>query len=149
MTNPFAQSPFATASSPAAPVVSTTEEANTPEVAQTEAEVKVKKPRKPRAQSNRRKTADEVKFILDNYATMSTSEIARKLGLTSQQVSRTVLDARKSYLGRAENLPPEKAQKIREWVEAHLPSKIEQFGKGGGKRGSMVDSIFEDIFADL
>lgn len=142
MTNPFAQSPFATATSAATQEVETTEAA-------TEEVVKEKKARKPRAPSNRRKTADEVKFILDNYRSMSTSEIARKLELTSQQVSRTVLDARKSYLQKAESLPPEKAQKIRDWVEEHLPSKIEQFGKGGGKRGSMIDNLFDDIFADL
>lgn len=142
MTNPFAQSPFATTSA-------ATQEVETTEVATEEAVVKEKKARKPRAPNNRRKTADEVKFILDNYRSMSTSEIARKLELTSQQVSRTVLDARKSYLQKAESLPPEKAQKIRDWVEEHLPSKIEQFGKGGGKRGSMIDNLFDDIFADL
>lgn len=143
--NPFSQSPFATANT--ATVEETVE---TPVATEEGAEVvKEKKARKPRAQSNRRKTADEVKFILENYREMSTSEIARKLNLTSQQVSRTVLDARKGYLAKAETMPPEKAQKIKDWVEYHLPSKIEQFGKGGGKRGSMVDNLFDDIFADL
>jgi hypothetical protein len=146
--NPFAQSPFASASTVESDTTQTEVATTAVEVTDT-AEVKEKKPRKPRAQSNRRKTSDEVKFILENYREMNTSEIARKLGLTAQQVSRTVLDARKAYEAKAETMDPAKAQRVREWIEYHLPSKIDQFGKGGGKRGSMVDNLFDDIFGDL
>lgn len=104
-------------------------------------------PRKPRGKSNRRKTPEETKFILENYKDMSTKDIADRLGLTRQQVYRTVLDAKKAYLEKAETAPPEKAEKIKAWVEEHLPSKTEN--RGGGKKGSMIDDVFEDIFGDI
>lgn len=156
MTNPFASSPFGTPA--AAPTAPTASPFGAP-VAQTEAvvneapvtedgEVKVKKPRKARTFTNRRKTADEVKYILSNYKDQSTSKIAEHLNLTSQQVSRTILDARKAYLARAETLPPEKAEQIKNWVETYLPSKASEFGKPG-KRGNMVENMFDDIFGSI
>lgn len=156
MTNPFASSPFAPVApaapapaAPFAPIPGAT--AAAPEVAQenTEVTAPVKKPRKPRVSTNRRKTTDEVKYILANYKDQSTSEIAKHLKLTPQQVSRTILDARKSYNQKAESLPPEKAAQVRAWIEMYLPSKASEFGKGGGKRGNMVDNIFDDIFGEL
>lgn len=169
MTNPFATSPFPTdvanpavgvpnIQPPVAPVVTTeavapvaTTEAVTVVETMTEATVEgetVKKVRKPRTKTNRRKTPEETKFILENYKDMMTSELASKLGLTNQQVYRTVMDAKKAYLEKAETLPPEKAAKIREWVEIHLPSKTENIGKGG-KRGTIIDSMFDELFADI
>lgn len=152
MTNPFATSPFPTeeVATPVAPVA-TTEAVTTTVETTTEAAVEgetVKKARKPRTKTNRRKTQEETKFILENYKDMMTSEIASKLGLTNQQVYRTVMDAKKAYLEKAETMPPEKAEKIREWVEIHLPSKTENIGKGG-KRGTMIDSMFDELFADI
>lgn len=152
MSNPFATSPFAPAA-PAAPVApAPVAPINVAPVAEAapavEGEV-VKKARKPRVSTNRRKTSDEVKYILANYKDQSTSEIARHLKLTPQQVSRTILDARKSYNQKAESLPPEKAAQVRAWIEMYLPSKASEFGKGGGKRGNMVDNLFDDIFGEL
>jgi len=156
MTNPFASSPFAPAAPAAAPAapafapIPPVAETNAAQVTTEEAaEAPVKKTRKPRTSTNRRKTTDEVKYILANYKDHSTSEIAKTLKLTPQQVSRTVLDARKSYNLKAESLPPEKAAQVRAWIETYLPSKASEFGKGGGKRGNMVDNIFDDIFGEL
>lgn len=156
MTNPFASSPFApaTPATPTAPAfapIPTAPAAGTENVAAvTEVEeAPVKKARKPRTSTNRRKTAEEVKYILANYKDQSTSEIAKTLKLTPQQVSRTILDARKSYNDKAESLPPEKAAQIRAWIETYLPSKASEFGRGGGKRGNIVDNVFDDIFGAI
>lgn len=157
MTNPFASSPFGTPA--AAPTAAPASPFGAAPVAQTEVVVneapvtedgegKAKKPRKARTFTNRRKTADEVKYILANYKDQSTSKIAEHLNLTSQQVSRTILDARKAYLARAETLPPEKAEQIKNWVETYLPSKASEFGKPG-KRGNLVDNMFDDIFGSI
>lgn len=162
MSNPFENSPFGGAA-----VETTTEAAVVPtEVVATVAPTEVvtttvapsevttegdgpKKQRKPRKETNRRKTQEEVKFILENYATRSPSDIGKELGLTRQQVYRTVRDARKAYLDKAETLPADKAEAVKAWVEKHLPAKTEEFGKGGGKRGSMVENMFDDIFGEI
>lgn len=150
--NPFASTPFGeeTEAATEETVTETTEteaETEAEETTDTSPEKKEKKEKKTRGPSNRRKTPEETKFILENYKDMSTREIAEKLGLTKQQVYRTVLDAKKAYLEKAETLPPEKAEKVRAWVDEHLPSK--EANRGGGKRGNMVDNIFDDIFGDL
>lgn len=143
--NPFNQSaPAAPAAPQAAPVAP----------AAAPAAVKEKKARK---QPNRQMTADERKFVIENYATMNTSELAQKMGLTRQQVYRTVMDARKTLQKRLESLnsQPETAEskamkaKIQGLLD-RLPNKPFGGGAGGGgARKSGVENVLDDLLAGL
>ena len=155
--SPFSSSPFGTSIQPEATAEVTVETGvdeggvtvETAPFAEVAAETAGKKAKKERTRvNNRRKTPEEVKFIISNFKDMRTSEIANKLGLTPQQVARTVIDARKEWMEKAEQMGPEKAEMVRNWIETNLPSKKEDFGKGG-KRGTMVDDMFNEFFAEL
>lgn len=96
----------------------------------------------------RRKTPEEIKYILVNYAKMDVADIATKLGIDKTGVYSVVNNARNSWLKRAEASEPEKAEKIKEWVETNLPKKERGF-RAGEKRGSILDDCFEEFFSDL
>lgn len=150
--NPFVSAP----SAPAAPVMNSAPVAPTaapaaPVAAPTAAPVgsDVKKPRKT---PNRQMTTEERRYVIQNYATMNTSEIAQHLGLTRQQVYRTINESRKSLKTRLDGLQgqpqtPEVAAQVAKINEllASMPAK--PFGGGGatGKRGSSVDNVLDDL----
>lgn len=140
--------PFSKPAAPAAPVA-------VAPVA--EAPVKVKKERVkkegPRKTPAPQLTREERRFIVDHYATMDTAQIARELSkqsekeVTKQQVYRTVLDTRITLKERLEEATAagDKAliAKI-QGVLSTLPEKA-AFGGGGGKRGSSVKSLVDDL----
>jgi predicted HTH transcriptional regulator len=103
------------------------------------------KNRKPRKSPNRQKTKDEVKFIIENWRSMSTAELANQTGLTKQQVYRTIVDTKKTMQKKAEQ-DPSQAEKINKFIETYLPSKAENIGHGGGgRKGSVLDDVLNDL----
>lgn len=111
--------------------------------------------KKARKVPNRQMTADERKFVIENYSVMSTAEIAQHLGLTRQQVYRTVNESRKDLQKRMEALQqqpdsPEKKvmmDKITALLDK-LPSKPFGGGAGaGGKRKGGVNSVLDELLA--
>ena len=115
---------------------------------------KVKKVRKT---PNKQMTNEQRKFVLQNYATRNTNDIAQELGLTRQQVYRTISESRKNLTKRIESLQqlpdsPEKAeqiQKIQQLLDT-LPNKPFGGGHGnGGARKSNTDSVIDDLIASL
>lgn len=148
--NPFQTKTAAPAeTAPAAPVAAAPA---APTAAASVGSVTVDK--KPRKKPNRQMTADERKYVIQNYASRSTSDIATELGLTRQQVYRTVHEMRskaKERLAAVEALgasPENDAMKAKlNDVIAALPAKEFGGGQGGGKRGSSVDSVLDDLLA--
>ena len=101
-----------------------------------------------RKKPNRPVTPDDIKFIIDNYATMQTAEIAAQLGLTRMQVYQNMRKVREKLLAQAaeiEATDPQKAAKIKAFVEEKLPSKKDQFGGGARKGQSAVDQALKDL----
>ena len=89
------------------------------------------------------KTTEDVKFIIDNYASMATREIAEVRGLTEQQVNRTVYDTRKFIATAIESeTDPAEAEKKQAWLDAKFPSKADNFGR---KRGSTIATVLNDL----
>ena len=121
----------------------------------TAAPVSEKKERKPRKTPNRQMTDDERKYVLQNYSTKSTGQIAQDLGLTRQQVYRTIHESRKALQKRLESLQaqPQSAErdamvdKVQKLLDT-LPAK--PFGGGntvGGKRKNGIDSVLDNLLA--
>lgn len=112
---------------------------------------KVKKPRK---HPNRQMTVEERKYVIENYATKNTNEIANELGLTRQQVYRTVNEARKNLQKRIQALqetpdtPERQAQvdRIQVWLDK-LPTKPAGSGTraGSGGRQNTVDFVLDEL----
>lgn len=111
--------------------------------------------KKARKKPNRQMTAEERKYVLSNYATKSTSEIAEELKLTRQQVYRTVHESRTKL---QEKLAGLEAQPSTPEVEVmkgkisallnNLPAKPFGAGQGGGgKKGSSIDNVLDDLLA--
>ena len=109
--------------------------------------------RKPRKTTNRQMTDEERKYVLQNYSLKSTGAIAQDLGLTRQQVYRTVHESRKALLKRKEALEaqPQSAErdamieKVNKLLDT-LPSK--PFGGGntvGGKRKNGIDNVLDSL----
>ena len=169
--NPFAanrapqatQAPAASAAPvAAAPVAPGTAPMEAPEVTApgmppqgvpTAAPVADNKPRKPRKTPNRQMTDDERKYVLQNYSLKSTGDIARDLGLTRQQVYRTVHESRKALLKRKEALEAQAQsaerdamiEKVNKLLDT-LPAK--PFGGGntvGGKRKNGIDTVLDSL----
>ena len=141
MANPF-ETPTENVAPAEAPVAETAEAPEAPKKAPGGKGTSVKDGT--RKAPNRQKTADDVKQILESYASKQTSEIANELGLTRMQVYKTVLDARKKLQQKADETDdPATKQKILEYIETHLPSKRNEFG---GRKGSTLDSVLDDLF---
>ncbi len=62
-----------------------------------------KKKRKPQDGNNKRQSKNDIKFISENASTMTSREIAEKLGLTYQQVNITKNNLRKLAIEEANN----------------------------------------------
>lgn len=147
MANPFAK-PTAPAAAPVAQPVVAAEAA--PEKVKKE-RVKKEGPRKtPAPQLN----PEERKFIVANYESMETSQIAHELSkasgkeVTRQQVYRTVLDTRKALeirLAEATAAGDKALIAKVQSVLASLPKKAFGGGGGGGKRGSSVKNLVDDL----
>ena len=145
MSNPFSatqapQAPQAPQAAPAAPKAAP--------VAPREDDAKKPTARK---KPNRQMTNDERKYVIENYASKNTSIIAEELGLTRQQVYRTVHESRNKLnerLAELETQPKspevdEAIKKVQEFLDK-LPSK--PFGAGqGGKRRSSIDTVLDDL----
>ncbi len=106
--------------------------------------------KKARKKPNRQMTIDERKYVLDNYATKSTAELANELGLTRQQVYRTIHETRtkaKERLAELEKDPQNNAEFIQkaQALLAKLPEKPFGGGQGGGKRGSAIDNVLDEL----
>lgn len=151
--------PFATAGKVAAPAAPTAAPAAAP-VAPAAPTAVAAAPlatveKKPRKKPNRQMTSAERKYVIENYASRSTSDIAEELKLTRQQVYRTVHETRTKAKERiaalqAEAATPERDAKIAklEGILAALPEKPFGGGQGGGaKKGSAVDNVLDDLLA--
>jgi hypothetical protein len=89
------------------------------------------------------KTQEDVLYIIDHYATMSTKEIAVARNLTDQQVNRTVYDTRKHVQDSIkEETDTAIIEKKQLWLDTKFPSKADNFGR---KKGSLVDNVLEDL----
>lgn len=109
--------------------------------------------KKPRKTPNRQATKEERKYIAENYAGKSTSQIAEELGLTRQQVYRNVYEMRGkakerlAVLEAAESTPENEAMKVKlQEVINKLPEKPWGAG-GGGKKGSSVESVLDELLS--
>lgn len=155
MTNPFAN-----ATNSANPFGGNSEAEKTEEVQTEEAPVVAeaeessegeapKKTRKRRVSENaKRKTNDQVKYILANYKDNTVSDLMKDPfldGLTEQQIRKTVFDAKKALKEKAETLDDEKKAALLQWIEEHLPNRSGDGRKG--KRGTVMDSALDDIMA--
>jgi ribosome-binding protein aMBF1 (putative translation factor) len=104
--------------------------------------------KKPRKKPNRQMTLDERKYVIENYATKATSEMATELGLTRQQVYRTIHEARTKTKDRVTACraagDEATAVKMEQFLEAKLPEKPWGGGAGGGK-GSSVDNVLDAL----
>lgn len=99
---------------------------------------------KNRKTSNRRRTSEDITYVLNNYATTNTSEIAQHLGLTKQQVSHVIMDTRKRLEEKMKTATPEERVKIENFLNKNLPRK--PFGGGrSGARKNQIDVVLEDI----
>lgn len=102
--------------------------------------------KKPRKTPSKQLTKEQRKYVIQNYAAKSTSEIAQELGATPQQVYRTVNESRKSLKTRLEAAQTENNQakiaKIQE-ILAKLPEKA--FGGGGNSKKNSTDSALDDL----
>jgi len=94
---------------------------------------------------------EERKYVIQNYHSMSTSQMASEMGLTRQQVYRTVHESRKTMKDRAaaatEAGDTATAQKITEFIATYLPEK--PFGGSGNTRGSSIDNVVDNLLAGL
>lgn len=156
--NPFsttAPAAPATPAAPAAPVAPIT--SATPGVASVTpndvAPVTADTVKKDRKKPNRQMTAEERKYVIQNYATKNTSELAVELGLTRQQVYGTVRKSREVILARIATATAAgdtaTATKLQTFVETNLPEKPFGGGAGTGTRGSSIDSAVDDLLAGL
>ncbi len=109
--------------------------------------------KKPRKKPNRQMTLEERKFVIENYSTRSTSDMARELGLTRQQVYRTVHEARGKIKERIESATQsnntELANKLQSYMQERLPEKPFGGGAGGASKGSSVDTVLDDLLAGV
>jgi len=136
---------FAKKTVPPAPTAQTVSDVTTEDVMAVETKTQESKSRKPRKAPNRQKTKDEVKFIIENWRSMSTAELAAQTGLTKQQVYRTIVDTKKAMRKKAEQ-DPSQAERINKFIEEYLPSKAENIGHGGGgRKGSVLDDVLNDL----
>ena len=153
MTNPFATTApktevgAAPQAAPAAPVAAAPVAA-APAAATT---APVEGEKKERKKPNRQMRPDERKYVIENYYQMSTSQMASEMGLTRQQVYRTVHESRKVMKERAaaatESGDTATAKKIEDFIAKFLPEK--PFGGSGNTRGSSIDSVVDDLLAGL
>jgi len=108
-----------------------------------------KKTRKRRVTENaKRKTNDQVKYILAKYKDNTVSDLMKDPfleGLTEQQIRKTVFDAKKALKEKAEQLDDEKKAALLAWIEEHLPNRSGDGRKG--KRGTVMDSALDDIMS--
>lgn len=160
MSNPFATAtsgnPFG-GNSEAKAEEATAEEVKTEEVQTTEAdetpeeagEDAPKKTRKRRVTENaKRKTNDQVKYILSKYKDNTVNDLMKDPfleGLTEQQIRKTVFDAKKALKEKAETLEGEKKAALLQWIEENLPNRSGDGRKG--KRGTVMDSALDDIMS--
>jgi len=108
--------------------------------------------KKERKKPNRQMTTDERKYVIENYASKTTSEMANEMGLTRQQVYGTVRKSREVIMDRikaaTEAGDAATAAKLQAFVEEKLPEK--PFGGGAGAgRGSSIDTAVDDLLAGL
>lgn len=165
--NPFATTAPAaeeTPAAPAAPQAAPTAPAAAPQAAPAAPQAAPAAPqaapavdpatgKKPRKKPNRQMTLDERKFVIENYSTRSTSDMARELGLTRQQVYRTVHEARGKIKERIEAATQanntELANKLQAYMQEKLPEKPFGGGAGGASKGSSVDTVLDDLLANV
>ena len=135
---------------PVAPQAGTQVAPTAPKAAVPAAPVDGKKPRK---KPNRQMTLDERKYVIENYHCRSTSDMARELGLTRQQVYRTVHEARGKIKDRIEAATaggnPAMATKLQAYMAEKLPEKPFGGGAGGASKGSSVDTVLDDLLAGV
>lgn len=108
--------------------------------------------KKKRKTPNRQMTADERKYVIQNYSTKTTSEMAIEMGLTRQQVYGTVRKSREVIQSRIDDAvkagDTETANKLQAFIDQNLPEK--PFGGGAGAgRGSSIDSAVDSLIAGL
>ena len=134
----------------AAPVPPTIPTAPTAPAAETVGTIE----KKPRKKPNRQMTAEERKYVLNNYATKNTSEIAEELNLTRQQVYRTVHESRSKLQEKLTNLEAMPSTPEIEVTKSKivallnsLPAKPFGAGQGGGRKGSSIDNVLDDLLA--
>lgn len=148
--------PAAPTAAPAAPTAAPVAPTAMP-TATTEGAPKEPKPRKTRKTPNRQMTNDERKYVLNNYEHKSTNDIAQELGLTRQQVYRTVHESRKNLQARLEAFQAEPQSAERDSNIAKIQAMLNKlpakpFGGGnivGGKRRQSVDSVLDELMGDM
>lgn len=163
--NPFANSmaapkaptaPVAATAAPAAPTAAPAAPTAMP-TATAEGAPKEPKQRKTRKTPNRQMTNEERKYVLNNYEHKSTNDIAQELGLTRQQVYRTVHESRKNLQARLEALQAEAQSAERDSNIAKVQAMLNKlpakpFGGGntvGGKKRQSVDSVLDELMTDM
>ena len=108
--------------------------------------------KKDRKKPNRQMTAEERKYVIENYATKQTSELAQELNLTRQQVYGTVRKSRERIqerINQAQQAGDTKTvETLTNFLNAKLPEK--PFGGGvGANRGSSIDSAVDSLLSGL
>jgi hypothetical protein len=157
MTNPFATAtnPFGGNTEAQSTENTMTEEvkpAETAEATENNSEEKTTKKRQRHVEKNaKRKTGEQVKYILSNYKDNSVSDLLKDPfleGLTEQQIRKTVFDAKKALKEQAESIEDEdKKAKLLAWIEENLPNRSGE--KKSGKRGTVMDSALDDIMSSV
>ena len=104
----------------------------------------------PRKTPNRQMTKEERVFVVNNYATKTTGQIATELDLTRQQVYRTVHESRIKIKERIEAANAagdiETAQKWHTILVTKLPEKDSGTAGGGGRaKGSSIESVVDSL----
>jgi len=109
--------------------------------------------KKDRKKPNRQMSVEERRYVLENYATKNTSEMAVEMGLTRQQVYGTVRKGRESILAKiaAANTAGDvaTATKLQLFLDTKLPEKPFGGGGSGATRGSSIDSAVDSLLAGL